>query len=93
VNPPARSIRTELNDAVVGGIRQRGPDAVGLLIMAAARIVIAVVVLGLLFVASSLLGYPVTTWPFVGMTGISGLVSWLTTRDRRQGKGADPVRP
>jgi hypothetical protein len=51
VNPPARPIRTELNDAVVGGIRARGSEAVGLLIIGLARVSIAVVALVLLAIA------------------------------------------
>jgi len=84
LNPPARPLRTELNDALVGGIRERGAEAVGLVLVGIARIVIAVVVLALQLIASSLLGYEVTALPFVGMTAVSILVSWLTTR--RQGE-------
>jgi hypothetical protein len=88
VNPPARSFRTELNDAVGGGIRQRGAEAIGLVIMGLARIAIAVPVLALLLLASRLLGVDVTALPFAGMTGISALVSWLLTRRDRPGPGA-----
>jgi hypothetical protein len=38
---PAGSIRTELNRALVGGIRQRGPEAVGLILVGAARLLLA----------------------------------------------------
>lgn len=82
MNPPARPIRTELNDAVVGGIRQRGPEAVGLLIIGLTRIVLAVLVLGVMLFASSVLGFNVTAVPFAAMSGLSAFLSWLITRDR-----------
>ena len=80
--PPARPIRVEMSDAVVGGIRERGPEAVGLVIIGVARILIAVLVLALLLIGSSLLGFDVSAVPFAGMTGLSGLVSWAITRKR-----------
>lgn len=80
MNPPARSIRTEFHDAVIGGIRERGPEATGLLIVGLARIVIALIVLILLVIASEVVGIDVSAVPFAGMTGISMLVSWLLTR-------------
>jgi len=82
VNPPARPLRTELNDAVVGGIRERGAEAVGLVIVSMARIAIAAVVLALLLVASTVLEIEVTFGPFAGMTGVSACVSWLLMRRR-----------
>lgn len=84
MNPPARPLKTELNEALVGGIRQRGSEAVGLLIMAMTRIVIALLVLGLQLLVSWSFDYEVTAGPFTGMTLIAGLVSWLTTRQRGQ---------
>lgn len=87
MNPPARPLRTELNEALVGGIRQRGPEAFGSMLVALTRIAITVVVLALMLVASWAFGYDVTAGPFAGMTTISGLVSWLLTRDRRPGGG------
>lgn len=92
MNPPVRPLRTELNEALVGGIRLRGPEAFGLLIMALTRIVIALLVLGLQLLATWLLDYDVTGWPFVGMLTISGLVSWLTMRDRSQEEDDDDAK-
>ena len=80
MNPPARPLKTELNDALVGGIRERGSEAVGFFIIAVTRIVIAVLVVAVQLLASVALGYGVTVVPFAGMTVIGGLVSWLTTR-------------
>jgi hypothetical protein len=80
LNPPARPIRTELNEALVGGIRQRGPDAFGMMIDALVRLIVGVITFAVLFGISQLAGYEITAVPFVGMTGVSGLVSWLLTR-------------
>jgi len=82
LNPPARPLKTELNDALVGGIRQRGPEAFGWMLVSLARIAITVVVLVLMLAASWAFGYDVTVLPFAGMTTVSGLVSWLLTRER-----------
>lgn len=95
MNPPARSLKTELNDALIGGIRLRGPEAFGWMLVALIRIAITVIVLTLMVLASWALGYDVTVGPFAGMTTISGLVSWLLTRghdppkdaEDREGKG------
>jgi hypothetical protein len=65
---------------MIEGVRARGPEAVGLVIIGLARILIAVLVLGLLLIASSVLGINVSAVPFAGMTGLSGLLSWLITR-------------
>lgn len=85
--PPARPLRTELNEALVGGIRQRGPEAFGWMVVALVRIAITVIVLVLMLIASLAFDYKVSAGPFAGMTTISGLVSWLTTR----GLGGDRV--
>jgi hypothetical protein len=89
LNPPVRPLKTELNDALVGGIRQRGPEAFGWMLVALMRIAITVVVLVLMLLASWAFSYDVTAWPFAGMTTISGLVSWLLTRDRGQEEDGD----
>ncbi len=81
--PPAGSIRTELNDALVGGIRQRGPEAFGVIIIGLARLVVAVATLAVLLFASSVLGFNVTAVPFVAMSGLSAVLSWLITKDAR----------
>lgn len=86
MNPPARPLKTELNEALVGGIRQRGPEAFGSMLVALTRIVITVVVLILMLLTSWAFGYQVTAWPFAGMTTLSGLVSWLLTWDRSRGE-------
>jgi hypothetical protein len=94
MNPPARPLKTELNEALVGGIRQRGPEAFGWMLVALTRIAITVVVLALMLIASWAGGYEVTAWPFAGMTTVSGLLSWLLTQKRGQEEdaGADVDR-
>jgi hypothetical protein len=84
MNPPARPLKTELSEALVGGIRQRGPEAFGSMLVALMRIAITVIVLALMLIASWAFGYDVAVAPFAGMTTISGSVSWLLTRDRSQ---------
>lgn len=79
MNPPARPLRIELNDAVVGGIRNRGPEAVGVVIIGVARVVVAALVLALLLATSAFFDYDVTAVPFAGMTSASALISWLIT--------------
>jgi hypothetical protein len=69
---------------VVGGIRQRGSEAVGMVIIGLARLFLAVIVLLVLVLASTILGFDVTTTiPLAAMSGVSGLLSWLLTRDGR----------
>jgi hypothetical protein len=89
MNPPARPLKTELNEALVGGIRQRGPEAFGWMLAALARIAITVIILALMLLSSWGFNYEVTAWPFAGMTTISGCMSWLLTRDRDQEDDAD----
>jgi hypothetical protein len=87
MNPPAGSIKTELNDAVVGGIRQRGPDAVGLVIVGIARLIVGVATLGVLLGIGAIFGYDATAAHFAGLTGVSALVSWLVA-----GRSGSPRR-
>ena len=72
------SIKGELNAALIGGIRQRGPDAFGIVIMGIARLIIGALTLGLVFGLSALSGYQMTAVHLTGATAIAGLVSWWT---------------
>lgn len=92
MNPPARPIRVELNDALVGGIRQRGADAVGLVIMGIAYLVVGVLALLVFLCAGSVFGVDLTVLPVTIMTFLSATISWLTGRSIRalfdsQGQG------
>ncbi len=77
--PPVRPLRTELNEALVVGIRERGAEAFGFVIFSLARIAIAVVVLGVTVVAAVVLGVGAAAGPFAGMTGVSATIGWLLT--------------
>jgi hypothetical protein len=87
VRQDQRPVRDELNRAVIAGVRERGPEAVGLVIVAAARVLIATVVLALLLTVHSVLGYALTATPYVGITATSSLVSLLLTRRRPRVRG------
>jgi predicted MFS family arabinose efflux permease len=80
---PPGSIKGELGDALVGGIRQRGSDAVGLVIMGIARLVVGAVTLGVLLGLGAVFGYDMTAGHFVGATVVAVVVSWLTGGESR----------
>jgi hypothetical protein len=68
---PAGSIKAELNNAVVDGIRQRGPDAVGLVIIGLARLFVAAITLGVLLGIGAIFGYDMTAVHFAGLAAVS----------------------
>ena len=86
---PPGSIKGELSDALIGGIRQRGSDAVGLVIMGIARLIVGAVTLGVLLGIGAAFGYGMTPGQFVGATALAGLVSWLMGRDSRSTRCRD----
>ncbi len=65
---PARSIRAELGEAVVGGIRERGPDAVGMILIGLARLLIGTAALTVLLAASAISGYDLSALQFAGLS-------------------------
>ena len=75
MNQPG-SIKAELNEAVVCGIRQRGPDAVGLLLVGLAGLVVEAAALGVLLGISALFGHDINGVHFAGLTGIAALITW-----------------
>jgi hypothetical protein len=75
---PPQSIRGELNAAVISGIRERGSDAVGLLIMGVARLIVGGVTLGVVLGVAALFGYDMTAVHLTGATVVGGLVGWWT---------------
>lgn len=81
--PPARPLRTELNDALVGGIRERGAEAVGMVIMAIAYLVIGILTMLVLLGASSIFGIDRTALPVTVMTLLSAGISLLVGRSVR----------
>jgi hypothetical protein len=80
MTPPPRSIRGELNDALIGGIRRRGSDAVGLVIMGMAKLAIGVVALAALLAVGAIFGYDITVLAGLA-TAVAGLVGWLSGGD------------
>ena len=51
------SIKAELGDAVASGIRRRGPDAVGLLLVGIARLIVVAATLAALLGLATAFGY------------------------------------
>lgn len=83
MNPPAGTLRTELNEAVVGGIRQRGAEAVGVVIVGMARLLVGMAILAALLSVSWIFGVDITAIRFATMTGVSSGLSWVATRRPR----------
>ena len=83
MNPPPRRIRVELSDALVGGIRQRGADAVGLVIMALAYLTITVLILLVLLLVNSAFGIDRTAATVSVTSMISGAASLLIGKSVR----------
>ncbi len=75
---PPESIKGELNAALIGGIRKRGPDAVGMVIMGIAKLIVGVASLGVVLGLGALFGCEMTPVHLTGATLIAGLVSWWT---------------
>jgi hypothetical protein len=92
MEPPARPIRTELKDATVAAIRQRGPEAVGLLLIGLARLTLATAVLVVLhFAGATMFGFNLMSTPFAAASVISLGLSFLATKGHEW--GADPEAP
>ena len=77
MTPPAGSIKAEVNQAVARGIRRRGPDAVGVILMGMAKLLVAACALGVLLTAAALSGYDLTALHFAGATAVVAVVGWL----------------
>jgi hypothetical protein len=77
------SIKGELGDALIGGIRQRGSDAVGLVIMGIARLIVGVMALSALLGIGAVFGYEMTPGHLAGATAAAGLISCLMGGDSR----------
>ena len=83
MKPAAGSIKGELGNAVVDGIRQHGADAVGLVIKGIARLIIGATALGVLLVDSAIAGYDLTAAHFAGLTAVAALINWLFAGNSR----------
>jgi hypothetical protein len=80
VNPPARSIRAEATEAVVGGIREKGAEAVGIILIGCAYIAIALFALLVLVLGGWSLGIELTMPSKLGLSALSVAISWLVGR-------------
>jgi hypothetical protein len=80
-------------DAIVLGIRERGPEAVGMLLVGLVRIVLAVAVLVTLLLLQLFgvptLGFSIESIPFAAVSVISVALSVMATLGRQWGEG-DP---
>lgn len=82
VSQPDQSIRAELNHALARGIRRRGPDAVGLVLIGMARLAITASTLAVLLVAAAVFGYNASGLGLASATVVAGLLNWLAGRYR-----------
>jgi hypothetical protein len=71
------SIRAELNDAVIGGIRLRGRDAVGLVLIGVASLLLVILSLGVLLIFVALFGIEITATLCAALGGLAAGVSRL----------------
>jgi len=86
MEPPARPIRTEFKEATIAAIRQRGPEAIGLLLIGLARLLLATAVLVILHVAgATMFGFNLMSVPFAATSVISVGLSFLATQGREWG--------
>jgi hypothetical protein len=91
MNPPARSIGTELNDALVGGIRERGSEAVGLVLIGAARLFLAfLAVLLSQILGVAIFGFDLVSLPSAALSVISVALSVVATTGLRWSGNPDP---
>jgi hypothetical protein len=74
---PGGSIKTEMNHAVAKGIRRRGPEAVGVVLIGMAKLLVAACALGILLAAAALSGYDLTALHLAGVTALAAVVNWL----------------
>ena len=88
MNLSSGSIKGELSDAVRSGIRHRGPDAIGLVLVGMARLIVGTATLGVLLAVGAVSGYDITAPKFAGVTGAAALINWLLG-GRTQAPGTD----
>lgn len=80
MNPPAGSLRTELNDALVGGIRERGSEAFGLVLVGSARLFLAfLAVLLSQILGVAVFGFALVSLPSAALSVISVALSVVAT--------------
>lgn len=94
MNPPARPIRQELSDAIVRGIRERGAEAVGLILIGTARLILAIAVLLMLHLfGSAVFGFNLASVPFAAISVLSIALSTMATWGYQWGSREEPEAP
>jgi ribonuclease HI len=83
MSPSTNSIKTEVNHAVASGIRKRGPEAVGVVLVGMARLTVNVSALVILLLASAVFGYGITASHAFEFTAVIAALNWLVTGNAR----------
>jgi hypothetical protein len=83
MKPAARSIKDELGNAVVDGIRRYGGDAVGLFLIGVTRVIVGAAALGVLLASSAIADYDLTAAHFAGLTVVAALINWVAAGNSR----------
>jgi hypothetical protein len=83
MNPPPGTLREELRDAAVRAIRARGPEAVGIVLVGTARLLLALTVLVVLHLfGEAALGFSLMSVPFAAVSVLSLALSVMATLGR-----------
>ncbi|HWN73939.1 MAG TPA: hypothetical protein VNN15_09055 [Solirubrobacterales bacterium] len=87
MSPPTNSLKAEVNHALANGIRRRGPDAVGVVLMGMARLVVAISTLVILLLAGTLFGYDITASHAFVATAVVAALNWLIASPKNAQSG------
>lgn len=74
---PPSSLKGELNNALIGGIRQRGSEAVGLMLVSMVKLAVGTAALTALLILAAIFGFEMTATLLAGATTLAGLGRWL----------------
>lgn len=87
----------EVVEAIAFGIRERGPEAVGMLLVGLVRILLALAVLAVLLLLQlfgiSTLGFSIESVPFAAISVLSVALSVMATLGRQWGSGDPSQEP
>jgi hypothetical protein len=87
MSPPTNSLKAEASHALASGIRSRGPDAVGVVLMGMARLIVTVSTLVILLLAGMVSGYDITASHAFGATVIVAALNWLLASPKNAQSG------
>jgi hypothetical protein len=102
MEPTEQSILKELKGAAIDGIRERGAEAFGQLLIGLVRLLLAAAFLLVLYVAgATMFDFDLVSTPFAAASVMSMGVGFLATRGRQWGGGSEaptqddhrPLRP